>query len=1483
MKFNNGNPAVTITAKVAIILFFLLSLFPALNYCQGHGLKYIRNFDTAKLGFHPQNWSVLQDKRGFIYVGNHYGILEFDGVSWRNIDLPNWSVSSLSIDEKGTIYVGGNNELGFLAPDETGALVYQSLLRHIPSEKQDFSNIWETYCVKGMVYFCASRFLFIWNPAAGTMKTLDVPLEINGSFNCAGNYFVHQRALGLMELVDDSLQLAPNGAAMKNKTIYFMALFRPGTYLLGTRQEGFHLYDYRNGTFTPFPTEADEYIRKHRLYQGIRLSHSPGTFAVATLQGGMVVIDAKGGIKDIFTKSNGLMDNNVKFVFEDKLGNLWLGLNEGVSRIEYAPSPISYYDESSGLAGILLAGLRGPGGKDFYVGTTSGLFVTAPPQAAHPYTMEKKFIPVSGISDACFDLLAIGDSVLAGTIDGLFKLDTRSRRITQLNKLDIFVLQHSRSDKKRLWVGTGSGLQSFYLGGGLSPGLIKPEHTFKTFNLPVRSIVEDEKGTLWLGITGQGVTRVDFSSPFTIDNPGIIQYDENHGLPPKAVSVFFAAGRVRFGTDKGLYVFDEKTGRFRHDPLLGDSFTDGARNVFRLVEDHRGHLWFHSAEYNHRAVPRPNGSFRIDSRSFLRLPQIQVNVIYPEGDIIWFLANNSLIRYDSRIEPAGPVDFPIFIRRLKTGNQVVFNGYDQNNFAPVLRFDQKNIRFNYAAPFYQEESKTRYAYFLEGYDNQWSQWSLETQKDYTNLDAGSYRFRVKAKNIYHDVSRESSFQFKVLPPWYRTWWAYGFYLLVLAGVGVVAQKYYAKKLAKARSIAHRERAVSQRLRQVDKLKDEIMSNTSHELRTPLHGIIGLAESLIDGVTGELPPDTVANLAMISSSGKRLVNLVNDILDFSSLKNSSLDLDKKTLDLYALTEVVLTLTQPLVGAKDLALVNSISPGAAMVEADENRLQQILYNLVGNAVKFADTGNITISADVEDQWMVIRVSDTGIGIHPEDYDRIFESFEQVEGALDRKYGGTGVGLAVTKQLVELHGGQITLESVVGKGSTFSFTLPPAAEEAGEEPKPGIPIMREEHPEEPAEPGEKPPIQAGPVPEVAPGEKAYHILVVDDEPVNRRVLINYLSLQNFRVSEAENGHEALRAVNGPDSIDLVLLDIMMPRMSGYEVCRKLREHYSPLVLPIFFLTAKSRTADLETGFNVGANDFIPKPVSRAELLARVHTHLKLQDINLHMEQIIATRTQQLREYNTQITSSIRYAQTIQESILPSAEEMLIVQPHHFVIFKPKDIVSGDFYWLYEDEDNTCWAVVDCTGHGVPGGFMSMMGYTLLNKIIIENGIADPAIVLEQLNTEVRRALKQADSSRSTDGMDMVLCFIQKNKGRIAVAGARNPLYLAKMNGKTTELVHLKGNRKSIGGRMGKHVEFDKHQLEYSPGDMIYMISDGFADQRGKNGNKFSSRRFRELLESIAHHPVNTQKELLEKELSQHQGTEEQVDDITIIGVKL
>jgi len=441
---------------------------------------------------------------------------------------------------------------------------------------------------------------------------------------------------------------------------------------------------------------------------------------------------------------------------------------------------------------------------------------------------------------------------------------------------------------------------------------------------------------------------------------------------------------------------------------------------------------------------------------------------------------------------------------------------------------------------------------------------------------------------------------------------------------------FSRSFRQVETLSEQLTANNERLQRLDELKNQFLANTSHELRTPLNGIIGMTEALRAGSKGPVSADVDQSLSMIAASGRRLATLVNDILDAEKLRNRDITLSRRAVDLHEAAEVVLQLSQSISGSKGVALRNDVPTDLAYVDADENRLQQILQNLVGNAIKFTQSGSISVGARDNGEEIEIWVEDTGIGIPEDKFDTIFRSFEQVDASTEREFGGTGLGLAITRRLVELHGGTITVTSELGKGSRFTFTLTKAT--AG---RADVPALT---PEKERKPGQTPPrpivLPTSPLPaavkrdgqspegqaEDAPsgnGNGSHpSVLVVDDDEINRHVVANFLGLEAYNVLEAENGEAALAMMRDAQP-DLVLLDIMMPRMNGYEVCRQIRTERDQSNLPIIFLSARDRTEDLVTGFESGANDYVPKPVAGPELLTRVATHLKLLQIQAQMIQ--------------------------------------------------------------------------------------------------------------------------------------------------------------------------------------------------------------------------------------------------------------------------
>jgi len=462
---------------------------------------------------------------------------------------------------------------------------------------------------------------------------------------------------------------------------------------------------------------------------------------------------------------------------------------------------------------------------------------------------------------------------------------------------------------------------------------------------------------------------------------------------------------------------------------------------------------------------------------------------------------------------------------------------------------------------------------------------------------------------------------------------YGLFILIISHSFVISLR-FSKAFAAVERLSVDLNRKNEELYRANRIKDEFLANTSHELRTPLNGIIGIAESLREGAAGDLNRSVRNNLTMIISSARRLTALINDILDFSKLKHQDIRIRKRAVDIKALIRTVLAVCEPMTRGRPLVLENKVPDHLPAALGDEDRLQQILFNLVGNAVKFTTKGKVGILAAEKGNFLSISVEDTGIGIPENRFERIFQSFEQADASASRRFGGTGLGLAITRKLVELHGGTIKVVSKEGKGAVFTFTIPKAGEEAR------LKISGEQ---EIASTRDRPalpePLPVGMAPDPSAGTVADPVvLAVDDEPVNLQVITNHLGLAGIPVRTAPGGREALEWIGARGRPDLVLLDIMMPGMTGYEVCRRLRRDYSPSELPIIMVTARNRVSDLVRGFDAGANDYLTKPFTKDELLARIRTQLKLKQAYATLRE----NTRLRRELNLRLVTEQRLKQT-------------------------------------------------------------------------------------------------------------------------------------------------------------------------------------------------------------------------------------------------
>ena len=391
------------------------------------------------------------------------------------------------------------------------------------------------------------------------------------------------------------------------------------------------------------------------------------------------------------------------------------------------------------------------------------------------------------------------------------------------------------------------------------------------------------------------------------------------------------------------------------------------------------------------------------------------------------------------------------------------------------------------------------------------------------------------------------------------------------------------------------------LRRADEMKDQLLANTSHELRTPLHGMIGLMDMILSSTTEKLTRKTKRQLQLVAENARRLNDMVGKLLDLAALQGHRVKINMESVILHTLVEAVLNLSQALVGKKPILLQKKIPQNLPPVSADPNSLKQILLNLIANALKYTDSGKVTISAHLLKNKVRIEVADSGVGISQDQLENIFESFRRGESPKIREQEGLGLGLSICQELLKAHGSHLEVRSVPQEGSVFSFDLPvstapavagtsklPTEKELAKSLDATIPL---------------------PIEKLVSNSstKLQHILVVDDDFTNLEIVFGHVAGQ-YNLTSCDSGQDALNVLEKDSSIRLVLLDVMMPKLDGFEVCELIREKHSAEELPVLLLTALDNEEDIAQGYLSGANDYLSKPFRKTELLARIAAQLRL-----------------------------------------------------------------------------------------------------------------------------------------------------------------------------------------------------------------------------------------------------------------------------------
>lgn len=1051
------------------VIFNAISLF-----AQEAGLPLVRNFTPDDYRSHEQNWAVVQDRRGIMYFGNTNGVLEFDGASWRHIDITNRTVCrSLAMDSSGVVYVGAKGEFGRLEPDSVGRLRYVSLLTRVDSLYRQFSDIWKILVLADGVYFQSTRYLFRWS--GERMTVWPASTGFHTSFAVNGRLYVRQNQIGLMHLDGDSLRLVAQGEMFKDEKIYVMLPWSDGRILISTRQQGLFLYD---GTaFTPFAEELESLLSGAQVYDGFRIDSR--MIVLATLRAGAIVLDNRGKVIARFDGKTGLQNDCVYQICRDRGGALWMALNDGVSRVEW-PSPITIYDVRHNVPKIINDILRHDG--RLYAATFDGLFAFD----------GRMFRPVESVRQLCMGMAeAEGDLLIAGG-EGVYAY--RNGKAHLLVRENALALHRSTRYPDRVYVGLKSGA-----------GILEKRGTAWTWSGRIPGVLEEfrsiqEDGDhVWFASIFQGALRLPTDRKSLVSGANIERFGSSSGLKDlKDLSVILDAPGVRFLTREGIWRFDKEQTRWAPDTCYASLFGGEVYRVFRQAWQGDSLVCLYAND--HIGLARRNGTnLTWIVPPFVLLRSLgQINTIFSDSaGIFWLGTMNGIVRFDASDAFLSSVHgVRAMIRKVTLGrDSVLYGGFGMEELPYDVDFSSRELRFEFAAPLFDSESGSRYQCYLEGFDETWSPWSTETFRVYTNLPEGNYRFRVRAEDVFHRPTDFAEIRLQILPPWYRTFWAYvGFAGLVVAVLYAWIQ-WRVRRLTRRTEeletrVTERTRELLDKTRLLDRQNTELVLKNKqievqqeeilhfrkmnalgrmvggmlHEISNPLAFVAGNLEFMqqeVRRLADRLGKDPEAArrtgiedvtqwerewLELIGggqTGAARIKAILSHLRSFSHADMTGL----RDIDLSRQLDLVWDL---LAGSEQRFKILRSYCSSRLIEGHPAEIGQCLANLVLNAIQAVEErikeGNLpegggqielaTEDADMDGKPGVrVTIRDNGIGIQADDLSRIFDPFFTT-----RDIGkGQGLGLSEVYGIVKKHLGRIDVQSAVGEGTEVRLLFP------------------------------------------------------------------------------------------------------------------------------------------------------------------------------------------------------------------------------------------------------------------------------------------------------------------------------------------------------------------------------------------------------------------------------------------------------------
>ena len=787
----------------------------------------IRNYPRNSFGGGTQTWEIGQDDSGRLFFANNDGVFVFDGIHWERHPLPKKTVvRSVYAAPDGKIYAGGQGELGYFEPDNRGRLGFHSLSHLIPEAYENFQDVWDIIPFEGKLFFRTNKLLLCLYD--NSIEAVETGGPMNFLTSAGGRLFLQKGEGTLYQLSDSGFQLVSTFFEEKKMLITAMLPQDDERILIFTLKNG--IFQLADGKISPWNTPFDDLLVNSRIYTACKLKE--GHIAIGTTLSGIFILDSLRRIEHHLSKDNGLQNNTVLSLFADRQGNLWAGLDNGISWVHV----------QSALTRIFADGtLEGTGytaaafNDKLYFGTNTGLYCI-PRQDFYPPALKTRFTKVANADGQVWGLDVLGENLLAGLHEGAYRVEnTTVYRIPPLTGVWKFIE-----------LGPGLALAGHYDGLALfrkKAGSWVFDSRLEGMEESSRILTKDEEGRIWMSHPYRGVYQLLIDAADKTVN--YYFYDESKGLPSSQNNYVFAlAGNCFVATEKGVYRFQENENRFIPDPqfkeLLGENTW-----VKYLRQDERGNIWY--------STDTETGLLMVDDLALdkkvkrLPIPELKNRLVggfeflFPLDDKNIFIATEEgfLLFNPSLYQASGAPSVILNSVRLQQTDSLVFGGWKTAEMAETTLSAHNNaLVFNWSSNDFADKDFITFSFRLKGLNNAWTDWSPNTSTVFNNLPPGEYSFEVRARNKHQQQSEDTSWSFEVLAPWYASTWAYSVYsMLLLGGLAYLLytqQKKFEKEKAKLesthqqREARHLER-VQQTEAEIERLRNEkLQAEISHK-------------------------------------------------------------------------------------------------------------------------------------------------------------------------------------------------------------------------------------------------------------------------------------------------------------------------------------------------------------------------------------------------------------------------------------------------------------------------------------------------------------------------------------------------------------------------------------------------------------------------------------------------------------------------------